>query len=339
MNAKHRCRRCHALFSKATARCPHCGEAVTGGDGIAVACAPLVLETPQGERIAVAPGEVVGRSAVGRELLEPYEGVSRRHVQFSCAGERWFVTDLKSSNGTYLAGQRLVPELPTPVAHGQVLALSPLFEATLVLTTAQQPAEGAEDTLLSAETAAADAAKRPTLVVFFADIKGSVDYFQEMGTMVAKNWIFKLFQMLNDIIAQHQGQHLKNIGDAILAVFTDPGEAAQAAKEMQSAILEYNKNAPENERYYLRIGMNIGRVLFEHNDVFGNAVNIASRVQDLTPPGRIYVTRNFTDHIRAKFDLRVRFIRQEQLKGVRHPIDIFELMNETAAEAKVPPRS
>jgi class 3 adenylate cyclase len=334
MKTKQCCDRCKAPIAKTTRCCPHCGETISR-PGKTLSENALILESPEGKTIIITHNQIVGRSATGKELLEPHEGVSRRHAQFTLHEGNWFVTDLNSSNGTFLSGEKLPPHVATPVVHGQILGLSPVFEATVVIEATNQQCIGADETIIARTMDMTDIGKRPTLVVFFADIKGSVDFFQEMGTMVAKNWIFKLFQMLTVIIEQHHGKHLKNIGDAMLAVFPYPGEAAKAAKKMQSVIREHNKDAPENERYFLRIGMNVGKVLFENNDVFGNTVNIASRVQAIAPPGRIFVTRYLTDQIRDEPDLLIRFIGQEQLKGVKQPIDVFELLNENPSEAKV----
>ncbi len=101
---------------------------------------------------------------------------------------------------------------------------------------------------------------RKTMVILFADLKGSVDFFQEKGTIVAQKWIVNLYHLLSSIISTHHGEHIKNIGDAILAVFDDPHEAARAALKMQADLRRHNSKADNMGQYYLRIGMNMGTV-------------------------------------------------------------------------------
>jgi class 3 adenylate cyclase len=165
------------------------------------------------------------------------------------------------------------------------------------------------------------------MVILFADLKGSVDFFQERGTLVARKWILNLYHMLSSSIDAHGGTHVKNIGDAILAVFGDPHEAAKASLKMQSDLKEHNRTAQETDLYYLRIGMNMGTVLFEDRDVFGNSVNIASRVQALAPPEHIYITEHLYEAIKDSKDIRFRFIGHEQLKGVKEKTGIYEILS------------
>ncbi len=278
----------------------------------------VILETEDGLRFSVRDGDVAGRDAIGRDVLRPYVKVSRRHARFIRQGEQWFVIDLDSSNGTFVDGQKIAPNQPTLFLDGQRIN----FSTTLSLTsTIVEPVSGEAAFV----TESADPNRR-TLVILFADVKGSVDFFQERGTLIARNWIFKLFRMLTAIIQEHGGTHLKDIGDALLAVFEDPNAAVLAAMKMQRVIGEHNAGADASDHYSLRIGMNIGSVLFENNDVFGNAVNIASRVQDITPPEKIYITRNLWQSLGGTDQLNARLVGRKQLKGVKSSTEIYEIL-------------
>jgi len=332
------CQSCHKSNPGFAERCFHClaplpasatpPAKIPSADGSTPAAgAPwIVLTTPDGDFFAARDGDIIGRTGIGHELLNPHEGISRKHVQFVRKRDEWFVIDLNSSNGTFLDGRRISPKALTPIRNGQQLGFSPDFVVAVSF-------EGRQPEISTAADIDADA-NRQTLVILFADIKGSVDFFQEMGTIVARNWILKLFRMLTAVIAIHEGRHLKNIGDAILAVFPDACEAAKAAREMQSIIHEYNKSVEPSQAYSIRIGMNIGSVLFENNDVFGNAVNIASRVQDLTPPGRIFITRELFAAIGPDTDIVTEFIGEEVLKGVRQTTGIYEVIAPHIADNK-----
>jgi class 3 adenylate cyclase len=284
----------------------------------------LSLNSAEGRVIRISNGDVVGRTAVGREFLEIHEEISRRHAEFILSEGNWFVVDLNSSNGTFLDGKQIPPRERFPLRDGQRIRLSPVFEAEINIRGGLNEEEAAA----VHDEAAGPHDPRRTVVILFADLKGSVDFFQEKGTIIARNWILQLYRMLSSAINAHGGTHIKNIGDAILAVFDDPHEAARASVEMQSDLRTHNRTVDETGRYYLRIGMNKGPVLFEDRDIFGNAVNIASRVQAIAPPEHIFITEDLYEAIRNDKDIQCRFIGLEQLKGVREKTRIYEILSE-----------
>lgn len=283
------------------------------------------LETSEGNVISVMDGDVVGRSSTGKEILEAHEEISRRHAQFIRDSGKWHVVDLNSSNGTFLDGERLIPRKMTRIDNLQKIRLSPVCE---LLITIREPKPEPENTATSMRTDSTylTETNRRTMVILFGDLKGSVDFYQEKGTIVARNWILNLFNMLHEIITAHGGKHLKDIGDAMLAVFDDAHEAVKAAEKMQHAISEHNRKTDKADHYSMRIGMNIGSVIYEDNDVFGNAVNIASRIQDITPPGRIFISDALYGSIVDFPDVAAKFAVQAQLKGVRGKTGVYELL-------------
>lgn len=282
----------------------------------------IILSARDGKVIEVKDGDVIGRNAIGKELFEPCEEVSRRHARFVRRGSTWSVIDLGSSNGTFLDGVRIPSNREMPVRHLQTIKFSPVFEVLARI----EPAEEEQYFLSANENTGGVENNRRTMVILFADLKGSVNVFQEKGTIMARNWIFNLYHILTAVITSHKGMHIKNIGDAILAVFDDPCEAARAALEMQADLKKHNARTDEADRYYIRIGMNIGTVLFENNDVFGNSVNIAARVQAITPPECIFITGGLYDVIKENMDIQFRHLGDEQLKGVRERTAIYEIL-------------
>jgi class 3 adenylate cyclase len=282
----------------------------------------ITLASSDGRVVQIRDGDVVGRTAVGKEVLEIHEEISRRHAQFVMSDGMWFVIDLGSSNGTFLDGQHLPPRERVRIRDGQRLKISPVFECVVRVEDKEAIVfpSGHEETACIED-------RRKTMTILFADLKGSVDFFQERGTIVARKWILNLYRMLSSIVSGYGGTHVKNIGDAILAVFDDPHEAAKASLKMQSDLKEHNRTAQESDLYYLRIGMNMGTVLFEERDVFGNSVNIASRVQALAPPEHIYITEHLYEAIRDDKKMRFRFIGTEQLKGVKDKTGIYEILS------------
>ncbi len=90
----------------------------------------LILASPDGRAIEVRDGDVVGRTVVGKEVLDIHEEISRRHAQFVRSEGTWFVIDLNSSNGTFLDGKRISPKERVPLRNGQQIRISPVFLAS-----------------------------------------------------------------------------------------------------------------------------------------------------------------------------------------------------------------
>jgi class 3 adenylate cyclase len=342
------CPACKTLNEPGRETCIQCAGALSGvtaadnnsqmaeeGDAGTRPESHLSLASAEGRVIRIRDGDIVGRTAVGREFLEIHEEISRRHAQFTRDKGAWFIMDLNSSNGTFLDGERIPPREKFPLRNGQRVMFSPIFEADVRIG---EPAKETGAPGAGHDEKGGIEDRRKTVVILFADLKGSVDFFQERGTIVAHNWIMNLYRMLSSIIRAHRGLHIKNIGDAILAVFDDPGEAAKAAVEMQHNLREHNRKTDETGRYYLRIGMNRGPVLFEDRDIFGNAVNIASRVQALAPPERIFITEHLYEAIRDDNGVRCRFFGLEQLKGVKEKTGIYEILCDDKRETDGVPK-
>ena len=326
------CPHCRAVNETSAKNCAQCSRDISmrdplqGPEGEERESPPeetITLASSEGRTVSVRNGDVVGRTAVGREVLEVHEEVSRHHAQFVLSAGAWFIVDLCSSNGTFLEGERIPPQQRIRIRNGQRVMLSPVFQAALQIR--ESPEEESRPASEHAEAGGRDSSRK-TVVILFADLKGSVDFFQERGTIVARNWIMKLYRMLSLIINRRRGMHIKNIGDAILAAFDDPHEAAKAAVEMQADLRAHNRTADEAGQYLLRIGMNMGPVLFEDHDIFGNAVNIASRVQALAPPERIFITARLYEAIREDRDVQCCFVGLEQLKGVKEKTGIYEIL-------------
>jgi len=133
------------------------------------------------------------------------------------------------------------------------------------------------------------------------------------------------FQLLNKnrqlqrpIIEKYEGTWLKEIGDGILASFPTDTAAVNCAKE----ILDAKSKIPELQ---LRIGIHEGEVIFEKDDVFGDGVNIASRLQTIAPADCIYISETVNRNIENKRDIETRFVKQETLKNVKHPVRIYQV--------------
>lgn len=279
----------------------------------------LLLKQGSGSHIEITSGEILGRDSTSNALFRDFQGISRRHAQIIFSKGNWSIADLGSTNGTFINGQRLQPKTMVKLNHGDSIRLSKEFEATVIHDRRQSGSFEESDQLDACDN-------RVEMTIMFVDLKGSTDYFQEKGTMVASSWINAFYKMLNAAIADHKGRHIKNIGDAILAVFDNPAAAARAALQMQRSTMQHNRASKDSEHYYIKIGINTGMVLNENNDVFGNAVNITSRIQSIAPAGHTYISETVYGNIKSKGEFSLNFISRERLRGIKNEIDIYELL-------------
>ena len=160
---------------------------------------------------------------------------------------------------------------------------------------------------------------RQLAAIMFTDIVG---YTALMGKNEEKAFelLHKNREIQRPIIADFGGRWIKELGDGILASFSAVSNAVYAAIKIQDAC--YQSGDIE-----LRIGIHLGEVVFENDDIFGDAVNIASRLQVLSPPGGIFVSESVQRDLSNKKDIRSEFVRVENLKNVKDPIQVYKIFS------------
>ena len=158
---------------------------------------------------------------------------------------------------------------------------------------------------------------RQLAAIMFTDIVG---YTALMGNNEEKAFelLRKNREIQKPVIEEFGGRWIKELGDGVMASFPSVSNAVYAAIKIQEAC--YNSKAFE-----LRIGIHLGEVVFENDDVFGDAVNIASRLQVLAPPAGIYVSESVQRDLSNKNDIGTEFVRTENLKNVKDPIRVFKI--------------
>ncbi len=121
------------------------------------------------------------------------------------------------------------------------------------------------------------------------------------------------------IIEEFGGRWIKELGDGVMASFPAVSNAVYAALKIQEA-------CTVTKEFTLRIGIHQGEVVFENDDIFGDAVNIAARLQALAPPAGIFISESVHHNISNKNDIRSEFVRVENLKNVREPIPVYRIL-------------
>ncbi|HET6768470.1 MAG TPA: tetratricopeptide repeat protein [Chitinophagaceae bacterium] len=164
---------------------------------------------------------------------------------------------------------------------------------------------------------------RQLAAIMFTDIVG---YTALMG-----NNEQKAFSILNKnralqkpIIEQYNGRWIKELGDGVMASFNTVSDAVNAAIKIQ-------QTCNSSKEFQLRIGIHLGEVVFENDDVFGDGVNIASRIQALAPPGGIWVSEAVHHNVANKNNIETVFVKNEPLKNVKEPVRIFQVKAEGIA--------
>src|SRR5262249_52888514 len=112
-----------------------------------------------------------------------------------------------------------------------------------------------------------------------------------------------LRELVNPKIGEYRGRIVKNTGDGFLAEFASVVDAVRCAVEVQRAMADRNKGTPPEHRIEFRIGINLGDVIVEGHDIFGDGVNVAARLEALAEPGGICVSRVVRDQVRDRLEL------------------------------------
>ena len=159
------------------------------------------------------------------------------------------------------------------------------------------------------------------LTVFFIDIVG----YTEKSSSIDMSSIIGLIKNFEDItlpvIKNFKGTLIKKMGDGLLAVFKHPLNAVLASLSIQKKIADYNEFKLDNERFYARIGLNTGLVIRKDNDIYGDVVNVASRMETSANPGDIMLTQSTYEEI--KNYIQCTKLGNIQVKGKKDPIPAY----------------
>src|SRR5690349_2591614 len=142
-------------------------------------------------------------------------------------------------------------------------------------------------------------------------------------------------QLLREIFPRFHGTEIKTIGDAFLVEFNSALEAAQCAIEIQRALAKRNHDVTADRRIELKIGIHIGDVVHRGGDVYGDGVNIASRIEQLAGAGGICVSMDVERQIRSALETRFEKLAPTELKNISVPMDLFRIVLPWEKESEV----
>src|SRR5215467_13397062 len=171
----------------------------------------------------------------------------------------------------------------------------------------------------------AAAEQRKLAAIMFTDMVG-YSALSQRDDKVALELLEEHREILRKIFPEFNGTEIKTIGDAFLVEFNSALEAAQCAIEIQRALAKRNADVPPDRRIEVKIGIHIGDVVHRGGDVYGDGVNIASRIEQLAGAGGICVSMDVERQIRNTLDARFEKFGSADLKNISLPMDLFRIV-------------
>ena len=132
-------------------------------------------------------------------------------------------------------------------------------------------------------------------------------------------------ELVDPKITEHRGRIVKTTGDGMLVEFVSVVDAVRCAVDIQRGMIERNAKVPAEIRIQFRIGINVGDIISDENDIYGDGVNVAARLEALAEPGGIYVSRVVHDQVRDKLSFSFEDIGEQTVKNIARPIGIHRI--------------
>jgi len=174
-------------------------------------------------------------------------------------------------------------------------------------------------------TLSSEHVERRLAAILAADVAGSCRLIgiDEEGTLAQLKALRKT--LFDPKIAEHHGRVVKNTGDGAIAEFASVVDAVRCADEIQRGMAEQNIDVPQDKRIELRIGIHVGDIIIEENDIFGDGVNIAVRLEGIAEPGGISISDDARRQIRGKVDATFEDLGPQSLKNIAEPMRVWRV--------------
>src|SRR5712692_5744461 len=132
-------------------------------------------------------------------------------------------------------------------------------------------------------------------------------------------------KLIDSLIEQHHGRFVNSAGDSVLAEFASVVNAVQCAVDIQSTLKAENANIPPERRMEFRIGVNLGDVMVDGEQIYGDGVNVAARLESLAAPGGICISGTVHEQIRDKLALGYEDAGEQEVKNIARPVRVFRV--------------
>ena len=170
-----------------------------------------------------------------------------------------------------------------------------------------------------------DRTQRRLAAILAADVVGYSRLMaaNEVGTLAGLKAHRK--ELVDGKIAEHQGRIVKLTGDGMLVEFPSVVNAVACAAEIQRKMRERNADVPDDRRIEFRIGVNLGDIIVEENDIYGEGVNVAARIESVAKPGGIAVSGSVRDNVGSRLDLTFEDTGEQMLKNIERPVRVYNV--------------
>jgi adenylate cyclase len=139
-------------------------------------------------------------------------------------------------------------------------------------------------------------------------------------------------ELVDPKISEHSGRIVKTTGDGMLVEFPSVVDAVRCAAEVQRAMVDREAGMPEDRRIRFRIGINLGDIIVDGDDIFGDGVNVAARLEALAEPGGICISRTVRDQIRDKLAYAFQDLGEQSVKNIARPVRVYALRPEAVGD-------
>ena len=273
-------------------------------------------------------GFTVGRSR-SCDIVLTDESISREHAAIVPRGQgNYELVDCDSTHGTFIeeAGVWVRVDGTVMVTRDDAVMLG-RFQTNVrdLMSDVDDPSETEEETESDLSPVTGSSGRRRLAAIVAMDVVG---YSAKMGQDETRT-LKVMREVRTDIVdpglAAFRGRLFKEIGDGLLMEFGSVNDAVMYSVEIQRRMIKRNAREPEHRHLEFRIGINVGDVIPEGDDVFGEGVNIAARLEAIAQPGGICLSAVVRDLIKSKLDLGLRDMGEKRLKNISEPIRVFAL--------------
>ncbi|MFQ5954695.1 MAG: adenylate/guanylate cyclase domain-containing protein, partial [Kiloniellales bacterium] len=178
--------------------------------------------------------------------------------------------------------------------------------------------------------------KRKLTVILAADVEG-FSRLMSADEEATLNALSDYREVIDGLIARHEGRVFSTGGDSVLAEFGSAVEAVRCAISFQEEIATRNAEMPDDRQLQFRIGINVGDVMVKGDELFGDGVNVAARLEGLAEPGGICVSGMVHQSIETKLDLVFEDLGEQQVKNIARPVRAYRVVVEPGTGAVTPP--
>jgi TolB-like protein/class 3 adenylate cyclase/Tfp pilus assembly protein PilF len=176
---------------------------------------------------------------------------------------------------------------------------------------------------------------RKLLAILAADMVGYSRLMEADETGTIERQKTHRAELIDPKIAEHHGRIVKTTGDGLLVEFASVVDAVACAVEVQRAMGEREADVPEERRIRYRVGINLGDIVIDEDDIYGDGVNIAARLQELTEPGGVSVSGTAYEHLKAKVEVGYEYLGEQRVKNIEKPVPVYRALLDPKDAGKV----